>query len=403
MNRARLFNSSIRAMGRYRLRTGFMMLGSLVGVAALTFTVSLGNSAKRKMIRTLQQVVGESAVLVIGGGSRMMGSPRAGAARLTIDDVAAAAHEVPGIEDWDPQADLGGQIARYEDRAATVRVLGGSERFARVWGRGVMRGDEFDAAAVAGSARVALVGVTVAQSLFGDADPTGAEIRIGAVPFRVIGVLEPFGTDMHGMDRDNEIVVPVTTLMRRLTNVDAINAARFSLAAGADPDSVAEGVRTALRGRHAIARGQPDDFRLVTSVEAQRTLAFMTRILLLYVPLVAAVIVLVGGIVASAVMLASVNQRIGEIGLRRAVGARPEDIRWQFVGETAVVVVAGGIGGIVLGYAGVVLVAARMQLGGGVSWVAVAVGLVAAALTGLLAGVLPARRAARLDPAAALR
>ena len=403
MNTARLIRSSLRAMARHKLRTAFCMLGSLVGVAALMFVVSLGTSAQTKMIRTVRQIVGESAVLVVGGGSRVMGHPRAGAARLTLDDVAAVAREVPGIAAWDPQADLGGVVVRHADSTATVRVLGASERWERVWARGVTRGEVFDQAAVAGSARVALIGATVARALFPSGDPLGAELRIGAVPFRVIGVLEPFGTDMHGMDRDNEIVVPITTLMRRLANLDAISAARLEVADGANPADVAAAVRRVLRARHATARGQPDDFRIVTSVESQRMVATISRVLLLYVPLVAAVILLVGGIVASAVMLASVSQRVGEIGLRRAVGARPADIRLQFLAETAVTVVAGGVGGIVLGYAAVLLVASQMQLSGAISWPAVALGLVAAALTGLLAGVVPARRAARLNPATALR
>ncbi len=403
MNTTRLIRSSLRAMARHKLRTAFCMLGSLVGVAALTFVVSLGTSAQTKMIRTVRQIVGESAVLVVGGGSRVMGSPRPGAARLTLDDIAAVAREVPGIEAWDPQADLGGAVVRHADSTATVRVLGASERWRQVWARGVSRGAVFDQAAVAGSARVALIGQTVARALFPSGDPLGAELRIGAVPFRVIGVLEPFGTDMHGMDRDNEIVVPITTLMRRLANLDAISAARLEVADGASPADVAAAARRVLRARHAIARGQPDDFRVVTSVESQRMVAMVSRILLLYVPLVAAVILLVGGIVASAVMLASVSQRVGEIGLRRAVGASPTDIRLQFVAETAVTLVAGGVGGIVLGYAAVLLVASRMQLSGAISWPAVALGLVAAALTGLLAGVVPARRAARLNPATALR
>src|SRR5258708_7884439 len=403
MTTTRLLRESVRSMRRYKLRTGFMMLGSFVGVAALTFAVSLGQGVQEKVVRTVQQVLGDASIVVIGGGSRMMGSPRAGASRLTIDDIAAVVKEVSDIDDWDPQAELSAAGARHGDATAPPRVLGESERWSRVWGRGLSRGESFDAAAVAGSARVAIIGETVARTLFASEDPLGAEIQIGAVPFRVIGVLERFGTDMHGMDRDNEIVVPMSTLMRRLTNTDAIGAAKLLLRDPARTQEIAREVKGALRRRHALDRDQPDDFMIVTALQAQEMVAMVRRVLLLYVPLVAGVVLIVGGIVAAALMLVSVNERIGEIGLRRAVGALPEDIRWQFVLETAATILTGGMGGIAIGYIGVQLIATRMHLGSIFSWTAVVVSLMASAITGLLAGVVPARPAAQLHPADALR
>jgi putative ABC transport system permease protein len=331
-----------------------------------------------------------------------MGSPRAGASRLTIDDLTAVAAGLDGIEAWDPQQDLS-SVVRYRDITATVRVLGQSERAERVWARAVQRGEYFDAAAVTAAARVAVIGDTIARTLFGLEDPLNAEIRIGAVSFQVIGVLEPFGTDMHGMDRDNEIVVPISTLMRRLTNVDTIAAAKLLVKNPDQEEAIAGEVGRILRDRHALMSDEPDDFRIVTTVEVRKMMAWIRRVLFLFVPMVAAVVLLVAGIVAATLMLSSVNQRVTEIGLRRAIGARPEDIRLQFATETAVTILIGGLGGLLLGYAGARLVAERMQLGDPFSWEAVLVGILAAAATGLLAGVLPARRAAQLHPAVALR
>jgi putative ABC transport system permease protein len=402
MRTARLATHSFRFMARYPLRSTFLMLGSLVGVAALTLVVSLGQGVQVKVLNTVGQMVGNSSILLISGGSRIMGSPRAGASRLTIDDLTAVANELDDIEAWDPQQDLS-SVARYREATATVRVLGQSERGERVWARGVNRGQYFDEAAVRSAARVAVIGDTVARRLFGQEDPLDAEIRVGAVPFRVIGVLEPLGTDMHGMDRDNEIVVPISTLMRRLTNVDTIAAAKLLVK---DPDReevIAGEVARILRTRHALASGEPDDFRLVTTVEVRKMVTWIRRVLFLFVPLVAAVVLLVAGIVAATLMLSSVNERKAEIGLRRAIGARPEDIRLQFATETAVTILSGGFGGLLLGYAGAQFAATRMQLGETFSWEAVLVGIVASAITGLLAGVLPARRAAQLHPADALR
>ena len=403
MNTRRLLAQSVKSMTRYKLRTAFMMLGSVVGVAALTFAVSLGEGAQAKVVRTLGQIMGDGAVLIMGGGSRMMGSPRAGATRLTIDDIAAVAREVPGIADWDPQAELAGLSVRRADASATPRVLGESERWQRVWGRGVSRGESFDAADVAGATRVALLGETVVRGLFGDEDPVGAEVQVGSDRFRVIGVLDHYGIDLHGMDRDNEIVVPISTLMRRLTNIDAISTAKLVVQDPARAAEAARATKEVLRRRHALDRDQPDDFMIVTSLEAQQMVVMVRRVLLVYLPLAAGVILIVGGIIAAVLMLASVNARIGEIGIRRAVGALAEDIGGQFLLETAATIVTGAAGGIALGYLAAQLVASRMQLSVALSWTAVLVSIVAAALTGLVAGVGPARRAARLRPVDALR
>lgn len=398
----RLIAHSVGVMARYRLRSATVMLGSLVGVTALTLVVSLGQGMEAKVLKTVGPMLGDSSILIISGGSRIMGSPRAGASRLTIDELTALAAELGDIDSWDPQQEVS-SVVRYRETTATVRVLGQSERGERVWARTVTRGQYFDAAAVSTSARVAVIGDTVARNLFGDSEPLDAEIRIGAVPFRVIGVLEPFGNDMHGMDRDDEIVVPISTLMRRLTNVDTVSAARLVVNDPGREEEIASEIGRILRARHALASDEPDDFRIVTTVEVRDTVALIRRVLRLYVPLAAAVVLLVAGIVAATLMLSSVNERVGEIGLRRAIGARPEDIRLQFATETAVSVLTGGLGGLLLGYVAARFAATRLQLGVAFSWEAVLIGLVGSAIAGLLAGVLPARRAARLQPADALR
>jgi putative ABC transport system permease protein len=403
MSTARLLRSSLRAMARHKLRSGFMMLGSLIGVAALTFVLTIGAAAQEKLLGTVRQLFGPSSIVVSGGGGFFLGGPRGAASRLTLDDAAALAEELPEIETWDPLVVLPGAPVRRADATQAVRLLGESERSPRVWDRGVSRGEYFDAAEVAASARVALIGETVARALFGDEDPLGAEILIGSVPFRVTGVLEAQGTDIHGMDRDNEIVIPVSTAMRRVLNVDTLRAVKLLVR---DPQQVGETAREVkriLRERHALAEGQPDDFTLMTSSTVQKNVARVQAVLNVYLPLVAALSLLAGGAVAATLMLSAVNERVGEIGLRRAVGARPQDIRLQFLMETAVTAVGGGLLGAVLGCGLAVFLAGRFNLGVEISPWPVVLGLALAAATGLLAGVVPARRAALLQPAVALR
>jgi putative ABC transport system permease protein len=402
MRISRLVKQSLRMMTRSKLRSGFMMLGSFVGVAALTLVVSVGEGANRKMLATVRQLFGGSSILIFSRGGLMIGGPRGESGRLTLDDMKAVAEEIPGIEVWDAQQGLGAPV-RYEDAGTTARILGQTERSERVWNRGVTRGEYFDAAAVAGSARVALLGETVVRDLFRGEDPLGAEILVGSVRFRVIGILERFGTDAHGMDRDNEVVVPLSTAMRRVLNVDTIRGAKLLVKDPADVEPVSHEVARILRERHGLTTGQPDDFMIRTALQAQKMVGQVQRVLFLFLPLVAAVSLLAGCVVAASLMLASVNERVGEIGLRRAVGARPEDIQFQFLLETAVTALGGGALGLLLGFFGAQWVARRMALGDVLSWRAIVLGLLAAAVTGLLAGVAPARRAARLQPADALR
>jgi len=403
MTASQLVQSSLRVMARYKLRSGFMMLGSFIGVAAVTFVVSVGAAAEQKLLATVRQLFGASSIIVTAGGGFFMGGPRGEAARLTLDDMEAVAREVPAIEVWDPlQVMPGGQV-KHADRATTARVLGQSERFERVWERGVSRGELFDAAAVTGSARVAVIGETVARRLFGSEDPLGAEVLIGPVPFRVIGILERFGTDLHGMDRDNEVVVPISTVMRRLLNVDSIRAAKLLVRDPGAVEAATREVKRVLRERHGLAEGQPSDFTIVTSLAVRQMVARTERVLFLYLPLVAGVSLLAGAAVAASLMLASVNERTSEIGLRRAVGARPEDIRRQFLVETTMTTLTGGLVGVLIGGGGALVVAGQLGLTGTLPGRAILLGLALSTATGLLAGVLPARRAARLQPADALR
>jgi putative ABC transport system permease protein len=406
MSTVRLVRHSLRTMNRYKLRTGFMMLGSLIGVTALTLVVSVGQAFEGKMLTMFGRLFGDSAIMISDGGGRMMGGPHQPqpGTRLKVDDIDAIAKELPGVQAWDPQQQVSGLDLKHgsaTDSAASIQ--GDSERGAEVGGRGLTEGEYFGTTAILGSARVAVIGETVVRELYPDQDPIGAALQIGSVPFRVIGILEPWGTNPHGMDQDNVVVVPITTLMRRLTNVDTISTAKLIMSDPSQASQLSERIRRILRARHALVAGQPDDFTILTPIEVQKEIGNIKRVLFLYLPLVASITLLIGGIVAASLMLASVNERVGEIGLRRAVGARPGDIRLQFLIETAATTLVGGLTGIALGYLGARMGASKMHLENILVWNAAFLGIAASTLTGLLAGLAPALRAARLNPADALR
>ena len=402
MSTLRIAASSLRALGRYRLRTALMMLGTLVGVATLTFVVTAGQAASSRLAETVRQLFGASSVVVSAGGGFFLGGPR-DAARLTVDDVEAVAREVPGIEAWDPVLIVPDTPVRRAERSTSVRLMGLSGRSERVWGRTVSRGSYFDATDVARAARVAAIGETVARALFPAEDPVGQEVSVDAVPFRVVGVLESFGTDVHGFDRDNEIVIPVTTAMRRVNNVDSISAAKLLVGDRDNVESVAREVTLALRERHRLAQHQPDDFTVTSSVAVREIAGSVQRVLFFYLPLVSGASLLAALALAASLMFASVSARTTEIGLRRAVGASSQDISLQFLLETAVTTLLGGTLGLILGGGAAWLVARLCEVEVSVTPGAIALGLGLSLATGFIAGIAPARRASQLNPVDALR
>jgi putative ABC transport system permease protein len=404
MKKSMMAKSSFRIMGRHKLRSFFMMIGMMLGVAALILVFSLGKGTEKKIMTSVERIFNASNIWISAGRGRIMSGTQEGpATSLTLDDAAALQREVPNIVVGDPMQMIPGREIRFAGKSVSATVYGNSENFRQVWNRGVSRGECFDREAVRSSARVAMVGGTVARELFGNRDPLGEQILVGNVPFRVLGILEPMGTDIHGSDRDNEISVPISTLMRRLLNVDYISGVKLIMRDNRQTDATVGRIRAILRERHRLAAAESDDFSILTPVQVRQMVAQSGRIFSLFLPLIAAISLLVGGVILANLMLISVNERTEEIGLRKALGARSRDILWQFIAEAGVVALSGGLAGVILGLAGVQLLVMKIKLPLVISWPAIALGVLLSAAIGLLAGVLPARRAAALDPVKTLR
>jgi len=418
MKTGRMVGSAFGALGRHKLRTAFMTLGTLIGVTALTVVVAYGRGTQDAVMDNFSRMFGGSTIMLMSGGPSM-GGPHAAVGpttTLTLDDVDAIQAAVPEVVAWDPFQMLGEFDVVYDGASEPIVIMGHSETHEEVWGRGVSSGTYFGRDDVERSARVAVVGETLVSEIFGGADPVGETIRIGTVPFEVIGVLDPMGVDPHGIDKDREIHVPITTGMRRLTNVDYITAAKLSVTTSADLDAVTLRVTDVLRPRHALGEGEPNDFQMITPVQVQGMIASGNRVFTVFLPLVAAVSILVGGIVVANLMLMSVNERRAEIGLRKAVGAKRRDISAQFLLESVAVTALGGVlalglAFVALGHLGVSAIARGMRasdpaaatVGLGLPWQVALLGIGIAVAVGLVAGVVPARRAANLDPVQTLR
>ena len=397
-----LIAGSLRTMRRYWLRTFFMGLGVAAGVATLVASRSLGIGSEQAMLDKVDRMFGPSSLMIMARGTNT-GGRRGPATTFTLADLEAIEERLPQIVAWDPMIIVGGRELKVAGQNRQVTIYGHSERALEVWNRGVVEGRSFITEDSARAARVALIGTRIAAELFAEDSPIDRQILLGGAPFRVVGVLEPIGIDPHGMDRDQDVHVPTTTAMRRLLNVDYITSAKL---VASDPQAVeetADQIEELLRRRHGIAAGEPADFAIFTPRFVGRMIARSKRVLKVFVPAGAGVVLLVTAMVISTVMLIAVRERFAEIGLRKAVGATEEQIGFQFLIEALGVTLAAGLLGLALGAAAVAAVAHRMQLPAVITADSLVLGLAAAVAVGVVSGLLPARRAARLDPVRALR
>ena len=401
---ARVFQNSVRSMSRNRLRTFFMMLGTFVGVTALTVILAIGHGTQQEVLDRMQRMLGGSTIFVrAGGGHFRAGAHGPPTTTLKLDDLRAIESEVENVLAADPWMQAGQSEVVYGGRNARIGIVGHSEKAEIVWDRSVTRGAYFTAADVASAARVALVGEVVVRTLFEGRDPIGEQIRIGSVPFHVIGVLAHEGIDPHGIDKDNEIIIPITTMLRRFLNVDYIFAGKFLMEEGTDLDMAVLDIADILRRRHSLGPDQPNDFMMMTPVQIQDRVKSSNRVFTVFLPLIAAVSILIGGLVVANLMLMTVHERRSEIGLRKAIGARARDIRLQFLVESAAVTGLGGIFAILAGTVILQVLAHAMDTPPGLPWATALLGVASAVGVGIVAGVAPARRAAQLDPVQTLR
>ncbi len=401
----RILKNSIRILGRHKLRSFFMMIGIVVGITTLTLVFSIGKGTQQKVMNAIEKIFDARSIMISAGGGQMMGRPQFGSmvTTFTLEDMQIILEEVPGIAVWDPMQMIPDREVRYREKSGRYRILGHSPKAEVVWNRGVTRGEFFDESDTDTYARVALIGGTVAEELFGDADPIGEQIRIGNAPFRVIGILEIVGADPHGMNRDSEIYIPYTTAMRRLMNVDYLMAAKILVEDPAEMKEIVAQITGILRKQHHLDEGEPDDFSILTPIKVQEMVSKALNIFNLFLPIIAGISLLVGGVVIANLMLISVSERRSEIGLRKAVGARSRDILVQFLMEATFVTLAGGIVGIVIGLAGVQAFAGMMNIPVTISGKALIFGIFFSSLVGLVAGVIPARRASELQPVETLQ
>ena len=408
MNFLEVIHTAIFALRGNWLRSALTSLGVIIGIAAVIVMVSVGQGTQAE-IDKLVSGLGSNRLDVGGAGGFGGGGARVAAgSRYTLNDADADAirQQIPEIQYVAAMLRGGTQVVYAENNWST-QWQGVQPDFFTINGWEMQDGNAFDPSDYNGGKSV-ILGETVRRELFGDEDAVGQTVRIGRVPFTVVGVLKPKGQGGFGQDQDDIVLVPLETARRRLMGASNVPpGAVQQIALGvtrAEDVSYAQGeVEALLRQRHKIQPGDEDDFSVRNIAEVVATRTQTTRLMSLLLGAVATISLVVGGIGIMNIMLVSVTERIREIGLRMAVGAGPSDIRRQFLAEAMLISLIGGVIGIALGVVGALLVgkfgALPVALNGQV--VALAAGFSIA--TGLFFGYYPARKASQLDPIEALR
>jgi len=391
-----------RGLALRKGRAALMMLGVAVGVVTLTLVVSVARGARAKVERGIQSF-GPDSIMVAAGSPQVRGPGDERVTTLVPEDVAAIRERVPGIRVIAPMFVHVGETVVYRDRNATPPIFGSTPDYEEAWDWRVTSGEFLSEAHEASAARVALLGTTPARDLFGDADPVGESVRIGDQSFKVIGVLAHRGTSPMGMDMDNRIVVPLSTAMRRLYNVTWYSMVRIRARDLGSVEGIAAQTTALLRERHHIGKGDTDDFGIRSAGSFRKMAAKMTGTLTTMLGAVSLIALLAGAVVLASILLSAVGERRVEIGLVRALGATRRQVVQQFLVEGLVVTLSGGLLGVLVGTLVAFVLQKRHTIPAQVSWEPFALALVASLVVGLAASIVPARRAAAIDPATALR
>ncbi len=404
MKQAKTFKLALRAIGMNKMRAFLMMLGVIIGITTLTVIVSVGKGASDKVMKSVQNF-GANAVVVFAGGGKVMGPPDEKVNTLTMEDAQAIMQEVKGIRSMDTALIRVSRTVKYEENNTNTVIYGGTVNYGDAWEWSTESGDYFTEEDMASMARVAVVGKTVVNELYGSTDPIGTNIKIENVNFKVIGVLAARGTSPMGMDMDNRIVIPYTTASRRVFNTPYISLIRMAVIDPNDTGKIQGEVAAMLKERHHIQAGFPEDYRVSSSSSVNKMAKGMTGTLNLFLGLISLISLVVGGIVVMNIMLISVGERVKEVGLRRAVGARKKDIRNQFLIESSLITLMGGIVGVIVGLVVAVLlpILSKGKMPAMLSWEPFVLGFFFSVLVGILAGIQPARKAADMDPVIALK
>ena len=398
-----LLSMALGSIRKNTMRTMLTMLGIVIGVGAVIIMVAVGHGAQSQIESQIQNL--GTNLIVITPGSSAAGGASQGAQtfnRLSVADADKIRSESTLLSGVSPVVVTRAQVITNTGNWRT-EVDGVSPDYAAIRDWNVTSGAFFTNDDVSASRKVALLGNTIVKNLFPDSDPVGAEIRIGDVPFTVIGVLAPKGQTSSGQDQDDVVLMPYTTAQDRLSGRTFLAQILASAQSPNDMAAAEDEVRGIMRDSHGLLNGGADDFTVRDQTAIAQAATSTTSVMTGLLAAIASISLVVGGIGIMNIMLVSVTERTREIGVRMAVGARGSDVLTQFLVESVVMSVLGGLIGLVAGYGGSMILGRVMGWSTSTPLIAVAAAVGFSAAVGVFFGYYPARKAAALDPIQALR
>lgn len=403
MKSKRLVNVALQSILKNKMRTLLTMLGIIIGVGAVIVMVAIGQGAKSHIQKQIDSL-GTNLIVITPGSASQGGVSMGGgsSSRLTIDDHDVLAEQSFLLTAVSPVLVAPTQVVGGQGNWRTT-VNGVSTDYAVIRDWAVSSGTFFDATDVRSMRKVAVLGATVAESLFPGEDPVGQQIRLRDVPFEVIGVLAEKGQTAEGRDQDDVILAPYTTVQTRLSGRQFLSQILASAGSREDIPAAQEEITAILRETHSLASYDADDFTVRNQTDLAEAAQGTAEVMTLLLAAIASISLLVGGIGIMNIMLVSVTERTHEIGIRMAVGARGGDVMKQFLVESIVMSVLGGAIGLGLGFASAELVARLTGWSTAIATVMPVIAIGFSAAVGIFFGFYPARRASALDPIQALR
>ena len=403
---------SLRTLAKNKLRSGLTVLGVVIGIAAVTVMVSIGQGAGN-LVRKEFETLGSNVIIIFPSRQEGEAGVRGGPAMtLTAADSDAISEECPAVRAASPIVGASGQVLSGNANWKPAQMSGVGIDYLDVRNWRLSEGEFFSDRDVSGANKVCVIGATLVTKLFPGQEAIGQQVRVKNIPFTVVGILEKKGADLIGNDQDDVLLMPFSTARKRLQGSQFANVDVIMVSARGEKESAQaeKEIEALLTQRHKISPGRQPDFHVENTVEVARVLNVITTTLTAMLSAIAAISLVVGGVGIMNIMLVSVTERTREIGIRMALGARGRDILRQFLIESAVLSAVGGMIGIALGVVGAFAVTSIINFllptahwPFVVSLPAAFIALVFAAAVGLFFGYYPARRASRLDPIEALR
>ncbi|MBZ5599659.1 MAG: ABC transporter permease [Acidobacteriia bacterium] len=395
---------AMRALARNKMRSSLTMLGIIIGVGAVIAMVSVGQGAQQQ---AQQQIAAMgSNMLFVGAGTVTRGGMRMGwgaTKTLIYDDMLAILRECPAVQAAAPGSQTAAQVVFGNDNWAT-QLNGTEPQYFDIRSWPLAEGSSFTQDDVNMAANVAVIGETVRKNLFGATDPIGQTIRINNLPFKVVGALAAKGTSAAmGSDQDDTIIVPITTLQKKITGQDWLRWIMVSAISREASYTAQQQITALLRDRHRIRPGSDDDFMVRNLADMADLADQQAQLFTVLLASIASISLIVGGIGIMNIMLVSVTERTREIGIRMAIGATEGDVQQQFLVEAIVLSLVGGAVGILVGTGASFLITQTLGWPVLVSATAIGAAVIFSMAVGIFFGFYPARKAARLDPIEALR